>query len=425
MKEYIDDMIKDLAKLISIKSVRSEAVQGAPYGENTLKALEAMLDLGKAHGLKTKNIDGRAGYIEYGEGDEMIGILLHLDVVPEGDGWNTDPYILAEKDGYLYGRGTADDKGPAIAAFYALLDLIDKDEIKGYRVRLIFGLDEECGSSCIEHYVKTEELPTMGFVPDADFPLIYAEKGILNVVLGSEGSKNISLKAGERPNVVPGKCYITYKGEQKVYEGVPSHGAAPYLGINAIKTAVLNSPVIKGHPIIKFFENCLMDKHYGEGLGIDLKDESGRLTVNPGIMAIEKDQSYVVLNIRYPVTCDHEQIVKSISEAAGKYGVVVTNVSDNPPLYVDKTSMLVSTLLEVYRDITGDMTEPLAIGGGTYARSMPNLVAYGMNMPEDPDCAHQANECIKKQRLYESAAIYREGIKRLGMAAISQIKRCR
>jgi succinyl-diaminopimelate desuccinylase len=425
MKEYIDDMIKDLAKLISIKSVRSKAVEGAPYGQNTLNALETVLDMGKAYGLKTKNIDGRAGYIEYGEGEAMIGILLHLDVVPEGDGWVTDPYTLTEKDGYLYGRGTADDKGPAIAALYALFDLIKKDEIEGYRVRLIFGLDEECGSSCIEHYVKTEELPTLGFVPDADFPLIYAEKGILNVVLGSEGSDAVSLKAGERPNVVPGKCYITYRGEQKVYEGVPAHGAAPYAGVNAIKTAVMNSQVIKGLPIITFFENCLMDKHYGEGLGIDPKDESGRLTVNPGIMAIEKDQSYVVLNIRYPVTCDHKQIVDSINKAADKYGIVVTNVSDNPPLYVDKGSILVSTLLKVYREITGDMTEPLAIGGGTYARSMPNLVAYGMNMPGDPDCAHQANEYIKKQRLYESAAIYREGIKRLGMAAVSQTKRCR
>ncbi|HPB17511.1 MAG TPA: M20/M25/M40 family metallo-hydrolase, partial [Clostridia bacterium] len=313
-----------------------------------------------------------------------------------------------------------DDKGPAIAAFYAVIDLLKKDEIKGYRVRLIFGLDEECGSSCMEHYVKTQELPTLGFVPDADFPVIYAEKGILTVVIEGEGSKSISLQAGDRPNVVPGKCHVEYRGKEITYEGKPAHGAAPFSGVNAIKIAIENSSVLAGLPITEFFRNTLLDKHYGEGLGLDCKDESGRLTVNPGIMSIDKEKSVCILNIRYPVTADYLSLVEKIEKACKQYNLQVVHTDNNPALFVDKESVLVSTLLSVYREITNDYSKPLAIGGGTYARTMPNLVAFGMNMPDDIQNAHQANECVKKQRLYEGAAIYRESIKRLGETLVNQ-----
>lgn len=420
MKEYLSEMIDNLGKLIAIKSVKGDPEPNAPYGIETLKALEFMLELGKKYGMKAVNVDGRAGYLEYGEGEDMIGILLHLDVVPEQDGWVSDPYTLTQAEEYLYGRGVSDDKGPAIAAFYAVLDLIRKNEIKGYRVRLIFGLDEECGSSCMAHYVKTQELPTMGFVPDADFPVIYAEKGILTVCIEGEGSNNIHLKAGDRPNVVASRCVVSYKGNETVYEGIPAHGAAPFNGLNAIKVAIENNTAIKGHPIIEFFRNCLSDMHFGEGLNISFDDESGKLTVNPGIMSIGKDNSYCVLNIRYPVTADYEEITENIKKMCKKYGLYISSVSDLPPLYVQKDSVLVSTLLKVYREMTNDLRNPIAIGGGTYARTMPNLVAFGMNMPGDPEKAHQANECLKKQRLYEGAAIYRESIKRLGETLINQ-----
>lgn len=424
MEQYLEDMIEDLRGLIAIKSVKDEPAPDAPYGEGTLKALEYMLNLGKKYGMKAVNVDGRAGYLEYGERKHMIGVLLHLDVVPEQDGWESCPYTLTERDGFLYGRGVSDDKGPAIAAFYALVDLIKKGEIKGYRVRLIFGLDEECGSSCMAHYVKTEELPTMGFVPDADFPVIYAEKGILTVAIGGEGNKEISLQAGDRANVVAGKCRVEYEGKEFVYEGKPAHGAAPFNGINAIKIAIENNPVLACIPIIEFFRETLADKHYGEGLDIECKDETGRLTVNPGVMIIDKEKSVCVLNIRYPVTYDFEDITERIERVCGRYDLKVIHTDNNPPLFVDKNSVLVSTLLSVYREMTNDYTEPIAIGGGSYARSMPNLVAFGMNMPGDPESAHQANECIKKQRLYEGAAIYRESIKRLGETLINQKGHC-
>ncbi len=420
MKEYLNDMIEDLRGLIAIKSVKDEPSADAPYGEGTLRALEYMLDLGRKYGMKAVNINGRAGYLEYGEGKDMIAVLLHLDVVPEQDGWTSDPYVLTERDGFLYGRGTSDDKGPAIAAFYAVADLIKNNEIKGYRVRLILGLDEECGSSCMAHYVKTQELPTLGFVPDADFPVIYAEKGILTVTIAGEGSKSIFLQAGDRPNVVPGKCHVEYKGKEITYEGKPAHGAAPFSGVNAIKIAIENSSVLAGLPIIEFFRNTLLDKHYGEGLDLDCKDESGRLTVNPGIMSINKEKSVCILNIRYPVTADYLSLVEKIEKACKQYNLQVVHTDNNPALFVDKDSVLVSTLLSVYREMTNDYSKPLAIGGGTYARTMPNLVAFGMNMPDDIQNAHQANECIKKQRLYEGAAIYKESIKRLGETLVNQ-----
>ncbi len=420
MKEYLEVMIEKLSDLIAIKSVKGEPTKEAPYGKETLEALEYVLELGKEYGMTAVNVDGRAGYLEYGEGERMVGVLLHLDVVPEQDGWLTEPYTLTRKDGYLYGRGTSDDKGPAIAAFFALVDLINKGEIDGYRVRLIFGLDEEMGSSCMAHYVKSQELPTLGFVPDADFPVIYAEKGILNLDIVGPGSDALTLKAGDRPNVVPGKCYINKDGKDYVFEGKPAHGAAPFDGINAVSVALEEEESFTSDPFLNFFNQHLAHRHYGEGLNIEYKDETGKLTVNPGLVGINNDKSFVTINIRYPATMDFDSLVKNISDIASENGFTIENIDNNPPLYVEKDSFLVRTLLEVYREKTEDYSKPLAIGGGTYARTMPNLVAFGMNMPGDAQNAHQANESIKEKRLYEAAEIYRESIKRLGQGLIDQ-----
>ena len=222
MKEYIDskkdEMIQELKNVISFKSISEEADNpDEPFGEECKKVLEYVLDLGAKLGFRTKNIDGYCGYIEFGDGEEMVGIIGHLDVVPANleDGWKSHPFIAEVRDNKLYGRGAIDDKGPVIASLYAMKAVQEKMQVNK-RVRLILGLNEEKNWKCINYYKQNEEVPTIGFSPDADFPCIYAEKGIVTVKLshefGIDNCEILEVSCGDNPiNVVPKYCMIRLK----------------------------------------------------------------------------------------------------------------------------------------------------------------------------------------------------------------------
>src|SRR5690606_23979473 len=173
-----NDLIHDTQRLLQIKSVLDEenATKDAPLGQGVKDALQFMLDLGEEHGFKSKNEGNLAGHIDFGEAEECVGILCHVDVVPEGDGWSVDPYGAEIKDGKIYARGAIDDKGPTMAAFYGMKIVKELDLPLKRRVRMIIGTDEESNWRCVDHYFEHEEMPTFGFAPDADFPIIYAEK---------------------------------------------------------------------------------------------------------------------------------------------------------------------------------------------------------------------------------------------------------
>lgn len=269
MKEYIDskkeEIIQELKKLIEFKSISEEiGTDGAPFGEECKNALEYVLNLGEKLGFKTKNLDGYCGYIEFGEGEEMVGIIGHLDVVPANveDGWKSSPFVPEIREGKLYGRGAIDDKGPIIASLYAMKAVQEKMKINK-RVRLILGLNEEKNWKCINYYKQREEAPTIGFSPDADFPCIYAEKGIITVKLEHEfyidNCQILEVSTGGNAiNVVPKYCMIRLKlnnpddidnfqnsGDVHVEKiskdtiklvayGKASHAAHPTMGENAI-----------------------------------------------------------------------------------------------------------------------------------------------------------------------------------------------
>ncbi|WP_029687811.1 dipeptidase PepV [Thermoanaerobacter sp. A7A] len=448
-----DDIIKSVQELVKIKSVQDEPKPGMPYGEGVAKALDKALEIAQSLGFRTKNVNGYVGYAEYGEGEEMIGVLGHLDVVPEGDGWTYPPYGAEIHDGKIYGRGTVDDKGPIIAALYGLKAIKDAGLKLSKRVRILFGTNEETGSHEIAYYLKHDEAPTMGFTPDAQYPIIYAEKGItmFNVVKDfNKKSSNIVIKyikGGERPNVVPGYCEAglevkeankkkeiqdkleafiketgyNLKAEEKdemlviKSVGVSAHGSLPHLGKNAIMQLFLFLDRIDLEDsdvkdFIHFFATNVGMETNGKTFGIYLKDETGELTFNVGTIQLDENKGVLGLNIRYPVKYKYEDWMNIFEEKIKTNGMRIEDMLHQPPLYFPPDHPLIKTLSKVYEEQTGQKAELLAIGGGTYAKEMPNTVAFGPVFPGKPELAHQADEYIEIEDLILNAKIYAHAI---------------
>ncbi len=430
MQAYLPAMTDALVRLCRIPSVKDEPAPGAPYGQATLDALNEFLKIGESLGMRAVNLDGRAGYVEAGEGDRLVAALCHLDVVPAGTGWNHDPFDPVVTDERIIARGTADDKGPAVAALYALKALLDEGYQPNARIRVIVGLDEESGSSCMAHYVSVEELPDAGFTPDASFPVIYAEKGIVWYRLSFDRDPSgpeaelalVSGEGGERPNMVPGSCSLTYleNGATSTveYTGQPAHGSRPDQGVNAIAIAMDDAQerlrqANLDDPFVTAFNRLIGRQTDGDACGIAGSDESGALTLNAGVLSLSPDQATLELDIRYPVTWDLKDLEQRLSDQAGSHGFRTELIRAQDPLYFPKDTPLVQNLMQVYHSITQDDAQPLAIGGGTYARSMPHVVAFGPAFPGDPDVCHQAGESIRLDNFEKAARIYREAFRKL------------
>lgn len=456
LNEKIDSLkeglISETQDLLRIKSVLSEEKPGMPFGEGIDKALRHALALGEKLGFTSKYIDGYVGYIEWGKGKEMVGVLGHLDVVPEGDGWLYPPYGAEIHDGKIYARGSLDDKGPVMAALYAMYALKEAGYVPNKRIRIILGTNEETGSADMEYYKEHEEQPTIGFTPDADFPVIFGEKGltVFNLVKKLEsGIEPIKyIKGGQRPNMVPDYCELALKiQDTNVYTkkidnfiaennanikyenqndtlivksyGVSAHGSTPELGKNAIMQALIlldYMNILKGDikDCVEFLVKNIGMQYNGEGFGIKLHDEdSGYLTFNVGTIEAEGDKVSLGLNLRYPVTFKLEQMMDPMEEKIKPYGFKIEDFSHQEPLYFPKDHKLIKTLLDVYEKHTGDKAEPIAIGGGTYAKEMPNMVAFGPIFPGKPDLDHQANEYIEIEDLMKMTNIYASAIMEL------------
>jgi succinyl-diaminopimelate desuccinylase len=394
-----------------------------------------MLSLAKSCGFLVKNIDNRVGYIEWGSGEKMMAVLCHLDVVPPGEGWESDPYTLIRKDGQLIGRGVVDDKGPAVCVLFSLVRLKNEGFSPPCRIRLILGLDEEHACSCIEHYVKTEELPITGFTPDADFPAIFAEKGILQIAFSGKPSGNCIANAGEAPNMVPSSCTISFNdnGDSYSAQGKPAHAATPDAGINAILKTVSVIPAkrLRDEPLLGFIHKYFEDKMTPDLLVASAQpDISGELTINPAILVMNESISSITLDIRYPVKSDVDLLLREIKSKAAIFDLSPEIISHLKPKYTDPKSRQILDLLSVYEAHQKSLCElsrssgtfspeavfpafPVAIGGGTYARSMPGIVAFGPSLPwEDPQ-AHHKNEGYRESVLLELIDLYKDAIKRL------------
>ncbi len=425
--EFSDDreqFLADLSRLCAVPSEDGTPEEGAPFGRETKRALEVFLDIAEGMGFKTVNVDNVAGYAEMGEGDEMVAAVAHLDVVPAGSGWNSDPFTLLIEGDKVTARGVYDNKGPCLATLYAMKALKnDRDFEPKRRIRLIVGLNEEKGSGCIKHYCDVEELPVAGFTPDAEFPVIYAEKGIASIVLSQKRSDSdavVSARGGTAVNMVPSNAEVTLKGEDKprIFAGVSAHASTPHLGVNAISLAMeeleyeLSEKGLTDN-FVTAYRALIGQELDGYALGLAYSDETGDTTVNAGLLHIDEVEARVTINIRYPVSFDLDAAKERLRKNADAFDVKAEWISVVEPLYLPKDSHLISTLMDVYNEVTGLSGEALAIGGGTYARSVPNVCGFGSAFPGDPEIAHQANEWASVDSLLAGAAIYREALRKL------------
>lgn len=409
----MNEMIEALQKLVSFQSIAKEEGPEYPYGKEVCGAKEYVLELAKSFGMRVEDVPGKYAYIEIGAGPRLIGILSHLDVVPAGDGWTQDPFGGEIVDGRIYGRGTTDDKGPTIAVLYAMKALKEKTTLSA-RIRLILGQTEENGEwRDIEAYTDAEEIPECGFTPDGDFPAIQNELGAMVFQVQMPQSGLLQGEGGTAPNMVPARAWV--KTEFGTYEasGKACHGCAPWLGLNGISE--LMEKVYQAEPenrFLRMYADLIGKTIYGEKLGIAAEDESGKLTLNVGLFEVRDETATLMVDIRYPAKKNPDEISGSLVRQFSSYGASCECVYHVRPLYTPSDSPVLGALLSAYREVTGDDSRPISIGGGTYAKAMPNMVAFGPNFPGHENREHMEDEYIlvedflKLEEIYERALAY-------------------
>src|SRR5690554_2051224 len=443
--KYKDQFIKDTQELLKINSeltTYDPSRVGAPFGEGNKQALDFMLKLAQRDGFKFENVDGYAGHIEFGDSKEYIGSIGHLDVVPAGTGWTYPAYGAEIHDNKLYARGAEDDKAPTMAVYYGMKILKELGVELKTRIKLILGLDEESGWRCMDHYFKKHpQVPIAGFIPDADFPLIYAEKGITMTIIRGQFNNDVlyKIQGGLRANMVPESAvahvrpdlvikhkfleYLNknnFKGstnleaDKLVLEtyGKSAHGSLPEDGLNALHI-MFDALKYAGvdNELVRFADQYLNFDNLGKKLGVNYKDKAmGDLTVNLGLATSSDNQFELVLNLRYPNGVDYEKDVfeKIMNLLPEGFGLDVEH--HQKLLYKDPASPLIKTLMGVYQKHTGDMTPPISIGGGTFARATDNVVAFGPHFIEKPTFIHQKDEFIDVDDLMKALAIYTESL---------------
>ncbi len=448
--ENEDNIKRDIKRLVDIKSVKSAPVPGAPYGADVRAAqLEAMRfceDLG----LKAVDCEGRIAYAHYGREDKFIGVIAHMDVVPEGGGWDTPPYDCTERDGYLVGRGVSDDKGPFVLAAYAVKYLIENQIELQYGIRLLMGLDEETGMSDIEYYKAHYPQPAFTFTPDAAFPVGHGEKGIYGADLVSgpiaDGAV-IELAGGVASNVVADYARallraasfakmdavaasrddlkVTESADGVVVEafGKAAHAGTPHDGVNAnhiLMQALCDSGVLESdeQAAARFMADAT-SSYTGEQYGIAAED--GLFAPNSiiGGMIAKRDGRFVLnVNSRYNTAIKPDVIESSIEAYANANGFEVQNMADSGPFYMSPDHPAVQTMCAIYTEVTGDVQKPFVMSGGTYARHMDNAVSYGIEFPNQKDpawvgTAHMKNEGLSIALAKQSCEIFIKTLLRL------------
>lgn len=447
-----DALLEDLFSMLKIESVRDESIATteAPLGPGPKAGLDKFLEIGARDGFKTLNLDGLAGHIEFGEGDETLGILAHVDVMPAGNGWDTDPFSPVVKNGRIYARGASDDKGPGMAAYYGLKIIQELGLPVSKKVRFIIGTDEESGWRGMTHYLENMPEPDFGFSPDAFFPIINGEKGNITYFLnfnGSNGEKDqlLEFDAGLRENMVPRDAKAVIKTEngaemEEVFNefiaanvvtgelerhddmvtismvGKAAHAQEPKNGENAgtFLALFLNQFDFGGDAgnYLRLAADYLHKDSRMNNFNIAFTDDiMGDLTMNSGIFTFKADKGgQMALNFRFPKGMTEVDIKRGIENITNEMDVTIEAGRLQGPHYVSPEDPLVKTLLGVYTKQTGEKAEGLVVGGGTYGRLLKRGVAFGAMFPGAPDTMHQANEFIPLDDVFKAAAIYAEGI---------------
>ena len=450
VEKNFSQQVADTQELLKINSELDEKgiTKTAPFGPGPAEALEVCLAIGERLGFTTHNYEHYAGHIQMGTEGKQVGLLGHLDVVPaKGKDWIVPPYSATIKDDKLYGRGTLDDKGPTMAVLYAMKAIKDsKLPMKNY-ARLILGTDEEVGMRGVAHYLAQEEPPAMGFSPDAGFPIINGEKGILHgffkFPLPDKDENVVSLQGGDRINVVPDHTEVELAGfttEQiqdkikrlKLTEhfqvegthvtslGLAVHAMMPHKGFNAaqnmfslLSSLLVDSKSSLSKAIIGLHKLFLMETD-GSSLGIACQDEiSGPLTCNLASVDLDGKSLICKVDIRYPIEFHGKKFIDVLEAQAKKIGGEYVLLKNKEPLYVPKDKPFIKCLQEAYEEEMGTKAELLTTGGGTYCRSVANTVSFGPIFPGDPDLDHQSNECVELPKFQRMTKIYAQALYKL------------
>lgn len=436
--------LQDLETLLRIPSVSQAEADGLPYGRGCKDILDAALSMAEAYGLACENHQNHCGtatlYTPKKEA-KQIGIFTHLDVVPEGDGWCTAPYGLTQRGDYLIGRGVRDDKGPAVMALYALRFLMHCGYRPNNNILLYFGCSEEAGMQDIQYYAQKQKLPDFALIPDNDFPLCYAEKGILRPVFTADVPGNLlSFMAGQVVNTIPAvaKALVLGAEEAKLterlplgaktkqlaqgveieYHGIAKHAAFPEGAVNALEqlaAGLVHAGCLNGGAADVMRQFARLSKgFYGEGLGIAAEDaHSGKLTCVATVASLVNNQLTVQFDIRYPVSLSGTQILRTIEHTLIDTSFTLASYSDDAPNYQDKDAPELHILCEIANHVLQKEYLPYTMGGGTYARRLPRAVGFGPGLPDEPNPfgtgqggGHQPNECILLSSLEKGMLAY-------------------
>ncbi len=453
IRAYHDEIFTFLAEMIAIPSVSNpeSTEEGKPFGEHSARALQHILHKGTEMGFTAKNAGNYAGHIEYDCGAEgLAAVLTHVDVVPAGADWETDPFTLTEKDGLLYGRGVLDNKGAAVVSLFCLKALKDHGITGKRKLRCIFGAGEEIGMEDMPHYFAEEPMPELAFTPDSDYGICNREKGILRFDLSASGSNELltAFHSGQVVNAVPDLAQAALHCTQEEAEQLHSYANAGNLKFEMVQDSASNTLTLTVHGKAAHAmepekgQNAalillhLLDQTFGKerlgplpsflidkigleytGAAFDLNREdapSGPLTLNLGMLHIDENSAKAGIDVRYPVTACGEDIIEAAKAQAEAAGICYRTAEHMKPLYATEDSQLVSILSGAYEAIMGEKAELYATGGGTYARCIPgSCVAFGPVFPDEPDRKmHQCGEHIDKERFMRHAEICLEAMYR-------------
>ena len=415
-EEHKQEMIDFLRELVAVRSVMNEPSDGFPFGKKPAKALNIMLEKCRGEGFAVENVENYIGTAVFNNAELKLGILCHLDVVPEGDGWTGDPFVLRyePKTDKLIGRGTIDDKGPSVAAFFALKAIKDLNIPLKHGVQLIFGTNEENGSADLAYYRKNHKLPPCVFTPDGEYPVINAEKGMLRVYFTADFQDNLinSIKAGTVINAVPNRCTTGCGFEAFFYEGKSAHASTPEKGENAITKFLAEYSREFKNPLLlnlaKIFPHNEFD---GKSCGLGFSDEiSGKMTCVLSMLNTENGKLNGGIDIRFPLDRTKNEIIKILKEKLETAGFEICSYEGTEPHITNGNSPFVQSLLRVYERVTGEKGHCIAIGGGTYVHDIEGGVAFGAEFPNQDGNMHGADEFITLENLLKNAEIMAEAI---------------
>lgn len=433
-----EQAIKDLAEIVSVPSVAGSPRGEYPYGEECARALDKAAAMAEGYGFRVENHDYHCLSVLWGDADKEVGIVCHLDVVPAGDGWSGDPFVLRRENGLLLGRGAHDDKGPFIQGLYTLRFFKERGIKLPFTLRLILGSDEEVGSTDLDYFVSVRKPPEFSFTPDSEFPVCIGEKGILGVKIDfgalPEGIKEIN--GGTVSNAVPGRAYAllenkpVFGGESNISvtgcgglykaeaEGKAAHAAMPEAGVNAISLLcgyLLDSGAIPFADRARFeFLRDSTGEYLGKKLGIAGENaDFGYLTCVGGVVRTENGRIVQSFNIRYLPETPYAELVESISREVAKVGGRVIGSDNSNGYFVSADDPRIRALTSACESVLGVECKPYTMGGGTYARRLPNTVAFGSGilsqrkfLGDERGNAHQRDEYISESELFDGMRIY-------------------